>query len=268
MYRRILILLCGWALLLSTPLSAATSEQLIAQLEPTGSITDRANLLSSNTEQRLRGILDGLRAKTGASLVVVTLPSMQGGQIDDFTNRLFEKWGVGEAGKDNGVMLLIAVKERKMRIEVGYGLEGVIPDGRAGQIRDQYVLAYFKHNQMEKGVEAGALALANIVAKHYGVELAQQATRPQSSKRDRDNPLVFIFFSLFVVFVIYSAIRNQGGGGGGGYGGRRYGRRRYYGGGGYYGGSSSRGGFGGGGGFSSGGFGGGMSGGGGASGGW
>ena len=130
MLRHLLIGLCCLGPLLSCQLNAAGGDGLIARLQPTGSITDQANILSASQEQRLRGVLDGLEAQTGAALVVVTLPSMEGGQIDDFTNRLFEKWGVGQAGKDNGVMLLIAVKERKMRIEVGYGLEGVITHDR------------------------------------------------------------------------------------------------------------------------------------------
>ncbi|MGZ0656928.1 TPM domain-containing protein [Coraliomargarita sp. W4R72] len=265
MFRRLLIVLFGIKILFCLQLNAAGGDELIARLQPTGSITDRANLLSPSTEKGLRVILDNLRAQTGASLVVVTLPTMEGGQIDDFTNRLFEKWGVGDADKDNGVMLLVSVAERKMRIEVGYGLEGVIPDGRAGQIRDQYVLAYFKQNQMEKGVEAGTLALANVLADHYGIEITSKPTAPNGSNDDR---VVFVFLGLMVAFIIYSRIRNNNDGGGGHYGGRRYSRRRYYGAGGFYGGSSSRGGFGGGGGFSGGGFGGGMSGGGGASGGW
>jgi uncharacterized protein len=267
MFRKLLILICGCGLLLTAQLNAAGGDELIERLAPTGKITDRADLLSSQTEKRLRSILDKLQAQTHAEIAVVTLPSMEGGQIDDFTNRLFEKWGVGDASQDNGVMLLVAVKERKIRIEVGYGLEAAISDGRAGQIRDQYVLAYFKQNQMEEGVEAGTLALANAVAEHYGIELSAPATRPQGSNGNSQDSIVGVFIAMMVLFVIITKLINHGNNGGGSYGSRRYGRRYY--GGGYHGGGASRGGFGGGGGFSSGGgFGGGSSGGGGASGGW
>jgi uncharacterized protein len=274
MPRYLLISLYCLSTFLGVHLKATPSDNLIEQLKPTGSITDKANILSSAKEQQLRNQLDSLERQTGAAVVVVTLSSMQGGQIDDFTNRLFEKWGAGDPDKDNGVMLLIAVKERKMRIEVGYGLEAVIPDGLAGQIRDDYVLANFKRGQMEQGVEAGALKLVELVAKHYGAEITFKpptARKPKSNISD-DSLATIFFIVLFVAYVIRMIIRSMNGSdddhwGGGSH--RRPGGYRSRRGGWYIGGSGggrSSGGFGGGGGF--GGFGGGGSGGGGASGGW
>ena len=166
--------------------------------------------------------------------------------------------GVGQAGKDNGVMLLVAVKERKIQIEVGYGLEGVIPDGLAGSVRDNYILPYFKNGQMAAGIESGTLALANLVAQHYKIEFSEKPVAPRRS-RQNDN-WIFIVFVIFIIIIqIISYTRRS-----------HSGNRHYYGGSGWYIGGSSGGfgggGFGGGSGF--GGFGGGMSGGGGASGGW
>lgn len=275
MLRR-LIVYCFFTGLLCQHIVAFESDRLIKGLKPTGSITDNANLLPARQEQKLRTILDNLEKQTGAALVVVTLPSMKGGQIEDFTNRLFEEWGVGQAGKDNGVMLLVAVKERKMRIEVGYGLEGTIPDGLAGSIRDQYVLPYFKNGQMATGIESGALALANLVAKHYKIEISEKPAAPPRGRQKRNWPII-VFVLVFIIIQIISRLRgahsNSGryhrgsswyvssssGGFGGGGGSSWYVNSS---GGGFGGGSS----FGGGGSF--GGFGGGMSGGGGASGGW
>lgn len=251
-----LISLCCLLWLTSQQLSASGGDELIKRLEPTGSITDKANLLTHLQEQKLRGILHNLSAQTGAALVIVTLPSMEGGQIDDFTNRLFEKWGIGQADKDDGVLLLVAVKERKIRIEVGYGLESVISDGLAGSIRDKYILPYFKNGQMASGIESGTLALANLIAQHYKIEISEKPIVP-SRKQQNDNWLVFII--VFAVVILQIVVRKN----------RHYSnRRRYYssGGGWYIGGSSGNGSFGGGSSF--GGFGGGMSGGGGASGGW
>ena len=248
----LLIYACCFVSLICHQLVALDSDELIKNLKPTGSITDRANLLPPAQEEKLRSILDDLNARTGAALVVVTLPSMEGGQIDDFTNRLFEKWGVGQAGKDNGVMLLVAVEERKIRIDVGYGLEGVIPDGRAGSIRDQYVLPYFRKGQMAAGIESGTLALANLIAENYEIKLsAKPMALPQSGQNT--NWFVIIFIFMIVIQAIFQTLRGHSG------------RRRYHGGSGWYIGNSG-GGFSSGGGF--GGFGGGMSGGGGASGGW
>ena len=251
-YRRLIYCFC-FTVLLCNHLFALESDRLIKRLKPTGSITDKANLLPPAQEQKLRNTLDNLNAQTGAALVVVTLPSMEGGQIDDFTNRLFEKWGVGQAGKDNGVMLLIAVEEREMRIEVGYDLEGAIPDGMAGSVRDQYILPYFKSGQMAAGIESGTLALANLVAQQYNIELSE---KPVALQRNRieDNWPIILFILLFVAIQMIARYR-----------GVHLHRRRHYGSGGWYVGSSG-GSFGGGSSF--GGFGGGMSGGGGASGSW
>ena len=249
MPHRMFIYVCCFTALICHQLVAINSDRLIANLKPTGSITDRADLLPPSQEQKLRSILDNLNAQTGAALVVVTLPSMEGGQIDDFTNRLFEAWGVGQAGKDNGVMLLVAVKERKMRIEVGYGLEGAIPDGRAGSIRDQYILPYFKNGQMAAGIESGALALANLIAENYKIEFSESPVAPPQKQQNKNWPLI-VFIVIFVIIKTISYIRGHG---------------RYHSGSGWYV-SSSGGGFGGGSSF--GGFGGGMSGGGGASGSW
>ncbi len=248
-----LIIFCCFTGLLCQSLFAFKSDDLIKDLKPTGSITDRADLLPPAQEQKLRSILDNLNTQTGAALVVVTLPSMEGGQIDDFTNRLFERWGVGQAGKDNGVMLLVAVEERKTRIEVGYGLEGVIPDGLAGEIRDTYILPYFRSGQMATGIESGALALANLIAQNYNVAFSEKLIAPGNRRQNTEWPVIF-FIVIVVIIQIIARIR-----------GMRSGHRRYHSGSGWYVGSS-RGGFGGGSSF--GGFGGGMSGGGGASGGW
>jgi uncharacterized protein len=84
-----------------------------------------------------------LRRKTGAQFAVVTLKSLEGGQIDDFANKLFKKWGVGEKGKNNGIMLLVAMQDRKARIEVGYGLEPILPDALAGRVLDEQLFPAF-----------------------------------------------------------------------------------------------------------------------------
>ena len=109
------------ALLLAV--SAQASDALLNSLQPRGLVNDYANVISPADENQLSSILTELRQKTGAEVAVVTLPSLDGGQIDDFAVRLYERWGIGQKGKDNGVLLLAAIQDRKARIEVGYGLE-------------------------------------------------------------------------------------------------------------------------------------------------
>jgi len=239
---------------LATVWTASASDRLLNSLQSRGFVNDFANVISASDEQQLVSMISEVRQKTGAEIAVVTIQSLEGGEIDDFTNRLFEKWGIGQKGKDNGLMFLAAMKERKMRIEVGYGLEGAIPDSKAGRIRRDVITPYFKAGQPGKGIVVGVAALSQEVAKEYGVTLTGAATRyrtsPRSSKGRKGNPIVTL---ILAVFFILFAIRHPhlamllllSGGRGGGY-------------------SSGGGGFGGGGG----GFGGGMSGGGGSSGGW
>jgi len=225
-----------------------------------GLINDFANVIPSAYEERMNSLAREVLDKADATLTVVTLKDIAGANIDEFTNRLYERWGVGVKGEDRGVMILVALKERRIRIEVGYGLEGIIPDGLAGQIRDQAMVPYLKKGEFGPGLFNGLSALAGIIAKERGIELEGKPTTPAAvtSKRSRTTYGIFPFLFLLFLFLFLFRSGRMGtgtflllmllGGGRGGFSGR-----------------SSMGGFGGfGGGF--GGFGGGMSGGGGASG--
>jgi uncharacterized protein len=226
---------------------------------PVGLINDFAGIISPEYEEKMNLLAREVLYKTGATVAVVTLKDMGGANVDEFTNRLYEKWGVGKKGEDRGVMLLIALKERKVRIEVGYGLEGIIPDGLAGQIRDQAMVPYLKKGDYGMGLLNGLSAVAGIIAKDQDITLTGVPPVPKRVSSRRRGYSFGIFPFLFLLFVFWILARPGRRGGfallpllflGGGRGG-----------------SSGRGGFGGfGGGF--GGFGGGMSGGGGASGGF
>jgi uncharacterized protein len=225
-----------------------------------GLINDFADIIPPADEEQMNSLSREVLEKADATLTVVTLKDIGGADIDEFTNRLYERWGVGKKGEDRGVMILVALKERRIRIEVGYGLEGVIPDGLAGQIRDQAIAPYLKKGEFGPGLINGLSALAGIIAKDRGIELAGKPATPHegTSKGSRTAYGIFPFlFLLFLFFFLFRAGRLGIGTFlllmllGGGRGGFR--------------GGSSMGGFSGfGGGF--GGFGGGMSGGGGASG--
>lgn len=221
---------------------------------PSGFVTDEARVLDGGTRGQLESVLRDLESKTSAEVAVVTVSSLDGNEIEDYAVSLFERWGIGKKGKDNGVLFLVAPKDRRMRIEVGYGLEGVIPDALAGQIRDQAVLPLFKSGDLKGGIVTGALTIAQIIAKDANVTLSGA---PSHSRRPVRRKKVSLFERvvglIFFIIMIPVVIRHPwllffllSGGRGGGFGG---------------------GGFGGGsGGF--GGFGGGLSGGGGASGSW
>ncbi len=222
---------------------------------------DYAKVISPQYAQGIAAASTELWQKTGAALVVATIPSLEGDTIEDVAVRLFQKWGIGKKGDDRGLLFLVAIKERKMRIEVGYGLEGLITDATAGAIRDQAMVPYLKKNEFGKGLYAGVAAAAQIIAKDQGVSLTgvpQVKVRQPSSKLG----IIGLFFVFIVLFVLLTSLRRGSARGvlpaillgtmlGGGYRG--------------HGGGGGFGGFGGGG---FGGFGGGMSGGGGVSGGF
>ena len=223
--------------------------------KPEGLINDFANVIPSSFKQKIAGITVELLKKTGIPVVVVTMPDIGGAEYNDYANRLYEAWGIGKKGEDKGVLIFVTIKERKMRIETGYGVEGILPDGLVGDIRDNYMLPYLKMDKFGEGLLNGTAAISRVIAKHAGVKLTGQVpVRAPEKKRSGFAIIPLIFIFLIFMFVsrriggswlfFLPLLLGRGGGfgsGGGGFGG-------------------SFGGFGGG----FGGFGGGMSGGGGA----
>lgn len=210
-----------------------------------GSVNDRAGLLAPETVVKLERFLRGFEQSDSTQIVVLTIPTLEGEAVDAYALKVVEGWGIGQKGKDNGALLLIAKEERKMRIEVGYGLEGTLTDLLAGRIIDNEIAPRFRAGDFEGGIIAGVAAMAEAVRGEY------QGTGRTARKKKR-NPLG----SLGLLLFLGPGLMFLGGG-------RRNRRSRYYRHGGFWMG-------GGGGGFGGGGFsgGGGGFGGGGASGGW
>lgn len=235
--------------------------------KPKGLVNDFANVISPQYEQRLVQVTGELLKKTNVPVVVVTMPDIGGEDYNEYATRLYAAWGIGKKGEDRAVLIFVTVKERKMRIETGYGIEGIIPDGLAGEIRDQYIVPYLKQNKFGEGLLNGTLAVAQIIARDAGVRLTGEAPLKRAPRRR--SGFLSLLVSLIFMGLLFSMFRGRRGG----LKGRRGGMwpllllmfmGRGFGG---YGGSSFGGGFGGfGGGF--GGFGGGLSGGGGAGGGF
>lgn len=260
--------------LLIAMLLVLTGSPALAQEFPklTGRVVDQANLLDPAQEAALTAKLEGLETRTNRQLVVATLNSLEGYEISDYGYRLGRQWalgqdGKGESEKDNGAILIVAPNERKMRIEVGYGLEPVLTDGLSSSIIRNDITPAFKAGDFPGGINAG---VDRIVTQ---LELPpEEAAKVAASAQRNDNqnegfPIgAIIFLLFFIFFVVLPIIRSLNGGGKkhrrGGYGGPVI----IWGGNDWGGGSSSWGGGGGGfGGFSGGG---GSFGGGGASGGW
>jgi uncharacterized protein len=159
-----------------------------------GFVNDNDGVLSSSAKSKLQAQLEKLESDTSAEVAVVTIKSLQSDSVDDYAVRLFEKWGIGKKGKDNGVLFLVAMDDRKMRIEVGYGLESIITDGRAGRIRDEDVIPRFKQNDYEGGIVAGVDAIERYV---------RSGTPPAPLE---ENPVKSLLGNWFVVMIVLGVI--------------------------------------------------------------
>lgn len=134
---------------------------------PKGYVNDLAGMLSPSTVLRLDRYLENFEKSDSTQIVVLTIPSLKGEPLDDFSMKVAESWGIGQKGKDNGALLLIAKKEHKIRIEVGYGLEGRLTDLISGRIVDNVIEPRFKAGDFDGGVEAGVAAMVDAVRGEY-----------------------------------------------------------------------------------------------------
>lgn len=223
-------------------------------------IVDDANILSEETKSYILSVNDALR-ETNSQITVVTINDLGGYDIESYSNQLFRDWGIGDKSKNNGVLLLISLDDKKIKIEVGYGLEGTLTDSVSGSIIRNDIAPYFKNEEYDKGVINGFKSILARIESEYNIDIDSDVIIDDYIYEDSNEDIPLIIF-LVILFLII--------GGFGGRGGR--GRGSYifwnsFGGGNGFGGGSGFGG-GGSGGSSGGGFGGGSSGGGGASGGW
>jgi len=239
----------GVCLLLFLSSSVCSKAQEVSFPSPSGYVVDQSGIIDSASKSRLEAWILELKQKTGAEIAVVTVDSTEPLTIEDYAVKLFQRFGIGQKSKDNGVLLLVAYKDRHMRIEVGYGLEGAVTDATSSRIINSIMTPEFKAGRFSEGIEKGTAAIVTLVAKEYNVNLSGV---PQPDYQENQGGSVWTLLFFACIFLSFALSR----GGfvplfiGGGYGG----------GGGYSGGGGFSGGFGG--------FGGGMSGGGGSSGSW
>ncbi|NBF04516.1 methanol dehydrogenase [Pseudomonas sp. Fl5BN2] len=220
-----------------------------------GRVVDDAQLLEPATRAQLSQELQAHEQATGEQVVVVTLPDLQGASIEDFGYQLGRHWGIGQKDKNNGALLIVARDERKLRIEVGYGLEDRLTDAQSSVIINQVITPAFKTGQFSKGISDGVSAMLLVLG---GTPLDEPATvygsgegagQPDFVER---HPLLFIFLVLLLILTAIvaqmlgilpsgSGRGGSGGFGGGGFGGGSGGG--FSGGGGSFGGGGSSGGW-------------------------
>ncbi len=203
---------------------------------PLGRVSDFAGLLSPGERARIEQRLEAIERATSNQFVVAIFPSLEGESLEDFSIRLAEAWKIGQAGRDNGVILLVFLKERKVRIEVGYGLEGAIPDALAGRIIRNVLAPRFRQGDYVGGLLAAIDALDAASRGEFG-----PVAGPQGRRRPPPDYLVFLLPGLLFVVMFLGALARRttvigrrgggfwwfgpgfgggfGGGGGGGFGG-------------------------------------------------
>jgi len=216
---------------------------------PAGFVNDFAGVIDQSTEQKISSICTSLQQKTQAEIAVVTVNTIEPyATIEEYSIDLATSWGIGKKGEDTGILILLTMQERRVRIEVGYGLEGIIPDGLAGDIIDRSILPHLKAGDYSTGLLKGVEAVSGIIAEEYGIKIEPLDVSESSKYTSRSSfpigliAMIILFFLFGFGRLIFWPLLFLGG----------FSGRRYYGGG--FGSGGSGGGFSG---FGGGGFGGG-----------
>ncbi len=202
-----------------------------------GHVNDYANVLTAGEESELENYLMDFERSNSAQVALLTIKSLKGENLEDYSLRVVDEWKLGVKGRDNGVLLLISMQEKKMRIEVGYGVEGVLTDAKSGYIIRTIIVPAFKQGNFSSGIAGGLSAIMDTISKDLIItdeEIAQ--SRKASGKRKSQIPFGFIIFVLMMVFgrlgrgrrggfltaMLLGSMLNGGSGrssGGGGFGG-------------------------------------------------
>src|SRR5215510_6331357 len=225
-----------FACLLVFGLQQSVSSRDVPIPVPQGLVSDFAKVIDQPTRQQLTLLLQELKDKTGAEIAIVTVETTQPLTVFDYAMKIAEAWKPGAKGKDNGVVFLVATKDHKMFVVTGYGVEGVLPDGKVGEIQDEYIVPYFKRGDYARGILTGTQVMADLIAKEYGVRLTGARLPQPHTRTGEEAPptMMLLVFAVIVLGLIVAAFtgtrrsrytrfggpRYGGGGfGGGGFGG-------------------------------------------------
>lgn len=170
-------------------------------------VHDEANILSEATKSELETILKAERDSTSNQIAVLIIPSLDGDAFEDYSLRVAEKWKLGQKDKDNGVLLLISINDKLVRIETGYGLEGVLTDALSSRINRNEIAPHFRQGDFDGGVKAGVMAIIQSIKGEYVNDAP-----PTTQKRKRKSSPLFTL--LVIVVIIILAAKRRGGGGG------------------------------------------------------
>jgi uncharacterized protein len=199
--------------------------------KPTGAVNDFAGVIPQSDRLKMERLATEVLQKTGTAVVVATVESIGNNDAATYANELFGAWGIGKKGEDKGVLIFLALKERRIRIETGYGVEGFLPDGLVGEILDKYTVPFLKKGEYGKGLYNAMMAVSSVTAKDANVELTGEVTVYRAPSR-RTRRLGIFPIIIFIIIIISMFRRRSGilpllllssmggrGGFGGGFGG-------------------------------------------------
>ncbi len=232
------------SIFLGSVLLAALCAQTLFAVEPyparrSTAVNDFAGVIPAEEAAKMEALAREILQKTGVAVVVATVPELgPQAEIKSYVNGLYTAWGIGKKGEDKGVLIFLAVKDRKIQIETGYGVEGILPDRRVGEILDTYVLPHLKAGQTGKGLYNAMLAVGAYLAKDAGVSLTGVAApyragaRPENKGINVFGILLFLIAAAvllgtksgrqmlpWILLMVLSSGGRGGSGGGGGFGG-------------------------------------------------
>lgn len=202
--------------------------------EPIGWINDFANVISLEYKSKLNSLIEEVEEKTTAEIAVVTVNSIAPYDEKAYARLLFDNWNLGKKGKDNGILVLLAIKERRWCIETGYGLEGILSDSRCGEIGRNYMVPYFKDGRYSEGLYYGITVISKVIAEdaHVSLNSIAGSNETLSTKNTSEGynasreaiPFIFLFFLFFFLLIpTLFRRRNDPYYGGWGYGGGSWG---------------------------------------------
>lgn len=193
----------GWALLILTLILASpalAAEPKFPAL--TGRVVDDASVLNAATLSELTAMLAAHERATGEQVVVVTLESLQGYPIEDYGYQLGRYWGIGQKGKNSGALLIVVPKEHKVRIEVGYGLEGKLTDATSRTIIEGDILPNFRRGDFNAGVLAGATSILKVLGGNESVQPSTASNAPADANDLVSDWIILLFLGLWVILVV------------------------------------------------------------------
>ena len=184
---------------------------LSAVVEPTNQfyVNDYAGVLTEETKNYIVQTNVELQQKTRAQIVVVTVSSLENQSIEEYATELFRKFGIGDSEQNNGVLLLCSTGDRLFRIEVGYGLEGALPDGKTGRIQDEYIIPYLKNDNYDEGIKNGFNAILSEITSEYGINITLQKDAEKiqnSSTLSLEESKIIAFVVALIMTIVLSVI--------------------------------------------------------------